>query len=114
MSSSSSSTSVAESGAVGEIRSPCSAAALQTAVEVEVVDVDENVVIRASSVGSGILQANAAAEQKPVPECLLKSTEAISSSRLYSNTQTHREVEKEMGTFERRQREKKSLSAQNT
>lgn len=42
--------------------------------------------ITASSVGSGILQAAAAAEQRP--ECLLKRTEAISSSRLYSNTHT--------------------------
>lgn len=75
----SSSTSVAESGAVGEIGSPCRAALLQTAVEVV------EVVISASRVGSAILQAEGA-EQKPEP--LLKSTEAISSSRLYSNTHT--------------------------
>lgn len=74
---------MAERVAAGEKRSPCAAAALQTAVEAVGVDV----VISASSVGSGALQGDAA-EQKPVPECLLKSTEAISSSRLYSNTHT--------------------------
>lgn len=47
------------------------------------------VVITASSVGSPKLQADTAAKQGPVPERLVKSTEAISSSRLYSNTQTH-------------------------
>lgn len=72
---------MAESVATGEIRSPCGAAGPQTAVEVV------EVVITASSVGSGSLQADVAAKQKPVPECLLKSTEAISSLRLYSNTQ---------------------------
>lgn len=87
------STSVAESVAAGEIRSLCGAAGLQTAVEV-----DEHVVITASSVGSRILQADAAAKQKPVPECLLKSTEAISSSRLYSNTQTQNRMRDKMGT----------------
>lgn len=90
------STSVAESVAAGEIRSLCGAAGLQTAVEV-----DEHVVITASSVGSRILQAEAAAKQKPVPECLLKSTEAISSSRLYSNIQTQNTEQRrrdEMGT----------------
>ena len=102
---SSSSTSVAESVAAGEIRSPCGAAGLQTAVEA-----DEHVVMTASSVGSGMLQA---AKEKPVPECLLKSTEAISSSRLYSDTQKKAESRTErrekMGTFERRQTAKKSL-----
>lgn len=78
MFSGSSSTSVAESVAAGEKRNPCGAAG--------VVEVDEHVVITASSVGSGILQADATAKQKPVPECLLKSIEAISSSRLYSDT----------------------------
>lgn len=83
---SSSSTSVAESAGVGDIRSPCGAV-----VEV----VDEHVVITASSVSSGTLQAASAAESKPEQECLLKSTEAISSSRLYSNTHTeHSQVEK--------------------
>lgn len=96
-----SSTSVAESVAVGELRSPCGGAGLQTAVEV-----DEQVVITASSVGSGTLQA---ATQKPEPECLLKSTEAISSSRLYSNTKTHRGCRtqrrrEEIEPVERRQR----------
>lgn len=57
------------------------AAALQTAVRCEAADV----VISPSRVGSATLQADGA-EQKP--ECLLRSTEAISSSRLYSKTQT--------------------------
>lgn len=84
-----SSTSVTESVEVGEIRRPCGAAGLQTAVEV-----DEHMVITASIGGSGALQTGAAAKEKPMPECLLKSTEAISSSRLYSNTQTHRHTKK--------------------
>lgn len=75
MFSSDSSTSVADSVAAGEIRRPA-------------VEADEHVDITASSVGSGTLQADAAAKQKPAAECLLKSTEAISSSRLYSDTQT--------------------------
>lgn len=86
MFSSGSSTSDAESVAAG----------LQTAVEV-----GEHEVTAASSVASGVLQADAAAKQKPAPECLLNSTEAISSPRLYSNRQTHRG-----------DREKKSLKAQ--
>lgn len=70
---------------------------------------DEHVVTAASSVGSGVLQADAAAKQKPAPECLLNSTEAISSSRLYSNGQTHKECRtqrgrEKMGKVERRQR----------
>jgi len=83
---SSSGTSEAESVVVGEIRSPCGAG-----VEV----VDAHVVITASSVSSRLLQAaSAAAASKPVQECLLKSTEAISSSRLYSDIQTHVEGQK--------------------
>lgn len=86
-----SSTSEGDVVAVAGIRSLCFVAVLQTAVEV--VGVAENVVITASSVGSGMLQADTAPEQKLVPECLLKSTEAISSSRLCSadmNTHTHK------------------------
>lgn len=84
------STSVAEGGAVGDIRSP---------VEEEVVDV----VIAASRVGSGILQRADVAEQKP--ECLLKSTEAISSSRLYSNTHTYTHTAEEEKREDREDRE---------
>lgn len=82
------STSEGDVVAVVGIRSLCFVAVLQTAVEV--VGVAENVVITASSVGSGMLQADTAPEQKLEPECLLKSTEAISSSRLCSaDTNTH-------------------------
>lgn len=92
MFSSDSSTSVVDSREVGEIRRPA-------------VEVDEHVVITASSVGSGTLQADAAAKQKPAAECLLKSTEAISSSRLYSDTQTQRTQNREEKKMLREDRE---------
>lgn len=49
----------------------------------------KHVVLAAPSVGSAVLQADTAAKQKP--ESLLQNTEAICSSRLYNNTQTHTE-----------------------
>lgn len=61
MFSSNRSTSVAETAVVGEIRRLCGAEGLHTAVEVVEVAA-EHVVTRASSVGSGILQAAPAAE----------------------------------------------------
>lgn len=98
----SSSTSAAESVAVGEIRSQCGAAVLQTAVDV---------VRSASRVGSVVLQAGVD-EQKPVPECLLKSIEAISSSRLCSNTHAECRQEEKKWQHLREDREKRNLETQ--
>ena len=80
---------MAEGGAAGDIRSP-----VEEGVAVDVV-------IAASRVGSGILQQADVAEEKP--ECLLRSTEAISSSRLYSNRHgyTHTAEEGRNGNIEK-------------
>lgn len=77
------------------------------------VGVDEHVVITSSSVGLGILQADAAAKEKPVPECLLKRTEAISSSRLYSDTQTQQKTETKRRRRERLRKDRNPLKTQN-
>lgn len=113
MLSSFSSTSEVDVAAVVGVRSSCFVAVLQTAVEV--VGVAENVVITASSVGSGMLQADPAPKQKLVPECLLKSTEAISSSRLCSadtntqNAETEKHLRQETGIFLHNNQQNKSF-----
>lgn len=81
---SSRSTSVAERAVDRVARGLCGAEKLQTAAE-EVAA--ELVVLTASSGGSGKMQAALAVESSPMSVCLLKRTDAISSARLYSNTQ---------------------------
>lgn len=78
-------TSVAERAVDRVARGLCGAEKLQTAAEEEVAA--ELVVLTASSGGSGKMQEALAVESSPMSVCLLKRTDAISSARLYSNTQ---------------------------